>query len=72
MFKKWISQLKEFIQHVRGVKLKRGNECLSVAFSYKVTEDISLEVDLLVSPFWEHPDNFYQFLRTVPERDRIL
>ena len=74
MFKPWISQLKAFMQIFQGVHLHyRGEkaELYSVQFSYEISRGISIEVDLLVSPYWEHPEDYYHFLREVPHGERI-
>ena len=60
MFKPWISQLKAFIQHFPGVQLMnyRGEraELYSVQFSYEISRGILIEVDLLVSPYWNRSE----------------
>ena len=74
MFKPWISQLKAFIQHFPGVQLHdRGEkaEFYSVQFSYEISRGILIEVDLLVSPYWNRPEDFYKFLREVPDAERM-
>ena len=74
MFKPWISQLKAFMQKFQGVHLHyRGEkaELYSVQFSYEISRGISIEVDLLVSPYWEHPEEYYDFLREVPHGECI-
>ena len=75
MFQPWISQLKNFIQHFPDVRMQnRGGrgDWFSVEFSYQVSHGVILEVDLLVSPYWDTPRDFYEFLKTVREEDRIL
>ena len=69
MFKPWISQLEEFIQGFEDVAVRGANE-FSVSFSYKTSQGL-LDVDLLVSPYWNHPRDFYQFLREVRKQERI-
>jgi hypothetical protein len=74
MFRPWIAQLKAFIKQARGVTLYyRGEraENFSVQFSYEMSPGVSIDVDLLVSPYWNYPQNFYEFLRSVPPGDRI-
>ena len=70
MFRPWISQLEEFICRVKGVSVQHA-DFFSVNFSYEVSQGLSLEVDLLVSPYWSTPQEFYQFLREVPKQERI-
>ena len=75
MFQPWISQLKRFIQHFPGVRMQnRGQrgDWFSVEFSYQVSPGVILEVDLLVSPYWDTPRDFYEFIKTVKDDDRIL
>ena len=44
----------------------------SVQFSYQVCEGLSLDVDILISPYWEKPEDFYQFLKDeIPRRHRM-
>ena len=74
MSKPWISQLKEFMQDFPGVQLHyRGEmaESYSVQFSYEISRGILIEVDLLVSPYWNRPEDFYKFLREVPHAKRM-
>ena len=71
MFKQWISQLKDFIAQLRGVQLQNRGGYYSVKFTYKVSDHVSLEVDLLVSPHWDTPRDFYEFLKIVREEYRI-
>ena len=74
MFQPWISQLKDFIKQLEGVELKQHHskcaEYYSVEFTYEVSDDESLEVDLLVSPYWDTPKDFYDFLKTVRKKYR--
>ena len=73
MFQPWISQLKEFIQHFPGVGMEKDvgrRDKFSVKFLYQVSPGVILEVDLLVSPYWGAPRDFYEFLKTVKEDDR--
>ena len=75
MFKQWIIQIKAFIIGFSGVQLKpsRGPyaDYYSVQFSYQVSRGVSIEVDLLVSPYWNDQHEFYNFLRQVPQGERI-
>ena len=74
MFKPWISQLKAFIQHFPGVQLNyRGEraEFYSLQFSYKISRGILIEVDLLVSPYWNRPEDFYMHISEESSTFRI-
>ena len=75
MFKQWIIQLKAFIIGFPGVQLKPSRspyaDYYSVQFSYQVSIGVSIEVDLLVSPYWNDQHEFYNFLRQVPQEERI-
>ena len=63
MFRPWISQLEDcFCSACRF---------FSGSFSYEVSQGLSLEVDLLVSPYWDTPQDFYQFPREIPKQERI-
>ena len=74
MFQPWISKLKHFIKQLRGVQLQNHGgyaEHYSVQFTYKVSDSVKIEVDLLVSPYWERPQDFYTFLMTIPQENRM-
>ena len=75
MFAPWISQLKAFIIGFPGVQLKPSHspyaDYYSVQFSYQVSRGVSIDVDLLVSPYWNNQHEFYNFLREVPQGERI-
>lgn len=43
----------------------------SVQFEYYY-EGVTLAVDLLVSPFWDSPREFYLFLRRIPREKRNM
>ena len=70
LFKPWVRKLQDFLQNTlrwnyRHIRITQR----SVQFNYKEKVD----VDLLVSPFWNDRDEFYTFLlREVPlyQRDR--
>ena len=72
MFQPWLSQLKQFIDRIQGFTLKfpRSVDRFSVQFSYEVSHRLLIDVDLLVSPYWNEPQDFYDFLRQVPRDDR--
>ena len=66
MFGPWI----DFIRRVKGFSVQHA-DLFSVSFSYEVSQGLSLEVDLLVSPYWDTPQDFYQFPREIPKQERI-
>ena len=71
-FEPWICQLKEFLDKVDGVALKRQSQQFSVQFSFDYNHRGSpIDVDLLISPYWNDPEEFYNFLRRVPKEERM-
>ncbi|CAI8023927.1 2'-5'-oligoadenylate synthase 1A [Geodia barretti] len=71
-FGNWTSQLKEFIEREFGItSYTPGYNNRSVQFkcSYK---GVNLSVDLLVSPFWSNPREFYQFLESLSRERRDI
>ena len=65
-FDRWTFPLKKFIKEEFEIESKTpGNYNRSVQFECSC-QGVNLEVDLLVSPFWSNPGDFYQFL--VPMR----
>ena len=69
MFKKWLQKLDQFLElQLRTSYVKTRMTLRSVQFTFKD----KIEVDLLVSPYFEKPKDFYEFLKSVPhdERDR--
>ena len=59
------------MRRFEGVSVRRADN-FSVNFSYKVSQGLSIDVDLLVSPYWSTPQDFYQFLREdVQRKERI-
>ena len=72
MFEPWIRQLKEFLDKVDGVALKKQSQQFSVQFSFDYNHRGSpIEVDLLISPYWNDPEEFYNFLRQVRKEERM-
>ena len=59
-----------------GVSVSKCEQAVnsSVQFKYEVHEGLSLDVDLLISPYWgEHPIDFFQFLKNeIPQRQRMV
>ena len=71
MFRPWISKLKPFIKQIQGVTVKSRDENFLVQFTYQVPQEMSISVDLLISPHWSDQHEFYKFLRSVRKDDRI-
>ena len=75
MFEPWLRQLKEFIDEMDGVTLKRQSpnaKQFSVQFFFDVNHRGSpIDVDLLISPYWNNPEEFYNFLKGVPKEERM-
>ena len=63
-FRKWITILKEFIEG--ELKVTATTTGRSVQFEFR-NEGLKLSVDLLVSPYWSSPEDFYHFLRRIPK-----
>ena len=69
MFLYWLQKLDRFLErHLRKSYVKTRMTHRSVQFKYKD----EIEVDLLVSPYFEKPKDFNEFLKSVhdDERDR--
>lgn len=61
LFTPWLRKLHSFLQKTLGDTydfIKMTNR--SVQFTYK--DKVEVDVDLLVSPFWNNKDEFYTFL----------
>ena len=68
IFKKWLDMLDSFLMNHLGKSYDQTEMTnRSVQFNFK-----GMEVDLLVSPFFENPTDFYKFLKSVHHsvRDR--
>ena len=66
-FRKWLTPLRQFLK----AKLKDDYKATkttkrSIQFKYKGL----IDVDLLVSPYWETADDFYDFLKGIPRGKR--
>ena len=69
MFLYWLQKLDRFLEHhFRKSYVKTRMTHRSVQFTFKD----KIEVDLLVSPYFGKPKEFYEFLKSVPhdEHDR--
>ena len=69
VFAPWISELKSFIQTHPDVTVTSESERYSVKFVFHY-QGMEIDVDLLVSPYWESPENFYHFLQQIPKPSR--
>ena len=70
-FDQWIGDLKEFIEReFRITATTPGYNHRSVQFDFYVGGKLS--VDLLVSPYWNTPEEFYHFLRRIPKENRNM
>ena len=71
-FEQWIVQLKSFVEKQLGISCKKlGYNHRSVQFVID-RGGIPLEVDLLLSPYWSSPFEFYSFLVTVQIKQRKM
>ena len=64
-FGHWTSQLEDFIRKEFGIESKTPYRSVQFECSY---QGVTLSVDLLVSPYWSNPRDFYQVL--VPQSMR--
>ncbi len=64
-FGKWLDQLQTFLEEQPKVAITKRTK-FSVQFKFN---DI-IDVDLLVSPYWNNQHDFYDFLRGVPKEER--
>lgn len=64
-FGKWLDQLETFLERQPKVVITKRTK-FSVQFKF---DDI-IDVDLLVSPYWNNQHDFYDFLRGVPKEER--
>ena len=69
-FGHWIGQLKVFIDREFNLTSHTyGSNPRLLQFEYSY-QRVTLSVDLLVSPYWSNPRDFYQFLRRVSKDSR--
>ena len=63
----WTDTVKSFLRQTLGeqVTIKRGKIKHAVKFQYK-----GIAADLLVSPYWDRPRDFYKFLCSLSEETR--
>lgn len=69
-YARWLVQLYDFLQatykHGCAFKQRRDGINRSVQFTFKDT----IDVDLLVSPYWRDQYEFYEFLKGIPPMER--
>ena len=73
-FKKWVDLLKVFMEEEFDLSSNAstpGYNNRSVQFPIQYN-GVVLAVDVLVSPYWDTPRDFYQFLRGVPKDSRSM
>ncbi len=68
-YDRWLRHLKKFLEErmagrVGNIRLSR----FAVQFDY---DNGTIDVDLLVSPYWEEPADFYDFLGTIKKKHRF-
>ena len=69
-YKTWLTLLKSFIASEPNVSNVSYNPWLvQFPFQYR---GVRLDVDLLVSPYWDTPQDFYEFLRRIPTEKHHL
>ena len=62
-----LKRLDEYLNETLQDKYHKTNiSRYSIIFVYQGV----VEVDLLLSPWWDAPDNFYRFLKTIPAKIR--
>ena len=69
IFQPWVKKLHGFLSKSLGHDYNhKGTTKYSVNFVYKR----QVEVDLLVSPYWENQHELYRFLQKVPKEKRSM
>ena len=71
-FKKWVDMLKVFVKEEFDPKAEtpgQNHRLVHFTFPHKI---VTLPVDLLVSPYWNRPEEFYNFLRRIPKKSRNM
>lgn len=72
-FCEWVARLQQFISGTLRIPSHTpGYRGRSVQFTYRYKDIITLDVDLLVSPFWESPLALYRFLHGITEPNREM
>ena len=66
--KPWLQKLVNYLDRINPGKLS-GDEDLPHAIHFLFNGRI--DVDLLISPFWRQPGDFYEFLQRIPQSKRF-
>lgn len=67
-FDYWINIVQQFLDRKLDGRISERNRTIHSS-QYKF--DGTLDVDMLVSPFWREPNGLYQFLQNIAPRDRF-
>ena len=71
-FHYWTAKLQQFIERELKIRTELpGYHHRSVQFKFPY-QGVELDVDLLASPYWDTPREFYQFLRSLPRERRDM
>ena len=71
-FKRWVDMLKEFMEEEFNLTAKtpgQNHRLVHFDISYR---NVTLPVDLLVSPYWNKPEEFYNFLSHIRKEKRDM
>lgn len=67
-FDYWINIVQQFLDRKLGGKISEKHRTIHSS-QYKY--DGTLDVDMLVSPFWREPSGLYRFLQSIAPNDRM-
>nr|CAB38027.1 2-5A synthetase [Geodia cydonium] len=71
-FQPWLRRIYHFLaNNLKGFKFEALKN-RSLQFIYHHTSSCVIKVDLLVSPYWESCEDFYNFLKKIPEDKRTI
>ena len=70
-YRPWLSKIKELLKWVPDVVLEPVDPTRPLGHAVHFTYKATVDVDLLITPTWDSPDGYYQFLRGVEERRRF-
>ncbi|KAL5477772.1 hypothetical protein EMCRGX_G024614 [Ephydatia muelleri] len=70
-YRPWLSKIKELLKRVPDVVLEPVDPTRPLGHAVHFTYKATVDVDLLITPTWDSPDGYYQFLRGVEERRRF-
>ena len=72
-FSKWTDGLKVFVEREFNVSCTTPGGYNNRSVQFEISYDgVKLDVDLLVSPYWNTPAEFYNFLRRIPKEKRSM